>query len=268
MLGRAVPFLVALAILSGACGDHAAPEQHPQAPVSISPSPFPSTAGGTTSTSPSSAEPAFDPRHVLTEDLAWAALSRTRYLPMYRRPGRPDPSFAFDTRNTVGRRSPMLVDRAERRHGTLWLDVLLPIRPNGRTAWTTAEDVRLVPREDRVDVDLSRRVLRYYRNGTLVDRISVGVGTPSTPTPTGTFYLYIRVPQTNPAGPYGILALGLSGFSPVISDWPGGGRAAIHGTPYESNRGEAVSHGCVRVWNPDMRKLRSLPLGTPVIITQ
>lgn len=265
MLGRAVPLVFALALLAGACGDARAPGRPLQGPLSSTP--VPSSVGGSTSTSGSSGEPTFDPRHVLTEDLAWAALGRTRYLPMYRRPGQRDPSFVFDTRNAVGRRSPFLVDRAERRDGRLWLDLLLPIRPNGRRAWTTEDDVRLVPREDRIDVDLSRRVLQEFHDGKLVDRLSVGVGTTSTPTPTGTFYLYIRVPQSNPSGPYGILALGLSGFSPVISDWPGGGRAAIHGTPFESNKGEAVSHGCVRVWNPDMRKLRSLPLGTPVVIT-
>ena len=27
-----------------------------------------------------------------------------------------------------------------------------------------------------------------------------------------------------------------------------------------------VSHGCIRVYNPDMRKTQHVPLGTPVII--
>jgi len=27
-----------------------------------------------------------------------------------------------------------------------------------------------------------------------------------------------------------------------------------------------VSHGCIRVWNPDMESLVDVPLGTPVII--
>ena len=42
----------------------------------------------------------------------------------------------------------------------------------------------------------------------------------------------------------------------------------MHGTPYESNKGQAVSHGCVRVFNADLRTMRDLPLGTPVIIQQ
>jgi lipoprotein-anchoring transpeptidase ErfK/SrfK len=75
-----------------------------------------------------------------------------------------------------------------------------------------------------------------------------------------------RVPFSNPNQPYGIFALGLSGFSPVLSDWPGGGRMAIHGTPYASDRGRPVSHGCVRVYNDDMKGLLDVRLGTPVII--
>jgi lipoprotein-anchoring transpeptidase ErfK/SrfK len=40
----------------------------------------------------------------------------------------------------------------------------------------------------------------------------------------------------------------------------------MHGTPFESNKGQAVSHGCVRVYNADLKTMRDLPLGTPVII--
>jgi lipoprotein-anchoring transpeptidase ErfK/SrfK len=43
---------------------------------------------------------------------------------------------------------------------------------------------------------------------------------------------------------------------------------AVHGTPYASNRGQAVSHGCVRVYNDDMQALLDLPLGTPVEIVR
>lgn len=41
----------------------------------------------------------------------------------------------------------------------------------------------------------------------------------------------------------------------------------IHGTNEEDSIGEAVSHGCVRMYNEDVAKLYALvPLGTPVII--
>jgi lipoprotein-anchoring transpeptidase ErfK/SrfK len=74
------------------------------------------------------------------------------------------------------------------------------------------------------------------------------------------------VPTGEPHGPYGVYALGLSGFSDVITDWIGGGRLAIHGTDDPADRGHDVSHGCVRVYNPQMRSLTDVPLGTPVWI--
>ncbi len=54
----------------------------------------------------------------------------------------------------------------------------------------------------------------------------------------------------------------------MLSDWPGGGRAAIHGPADATDRAQRVSHGCVRVFNDDMRKIKGLPMGTPVIITR
>jgi lipoprotein-anchoring transpeptidase ErfK/SrfK len=115
-------------------------------------------------------------------------------------------------------------------------------------------------------VDLSDETLRYYRGGHLQHDFSVGVGRPETPTATGTFYVWAQVPQASASGPYGVFALGLSGFSPVLKDWPGGGRMAIHGTSNPGDRGLMVSHGCIRVYNDDMVDLRHVPLGTPVVI--
>jgi lipoprotein-anchoring transpeptidase ErfK/SrfK len=80
--------------------------------------------------------------------------------------------------------------------------------------------------------------------------------------------VWAHVPQASPTGPYGAYALGLSGFSDVLTDWPGGGRFAIHGTPYRANTGLKVSHGCIRVFNPDVTTLRDIPLGTPVVISR
>jgi hypothetical protein len=195
------------------------------------------------------------------------AVSRTRYLPMWKRPRDGDPSFVFDTRSPTGHGiAPMLIESRTTRHGQRWLRILLPIRPNGSSAWAHVEDVRLLPRNEKIVVDLSQRTLRDYVRGRLVNRFRVAVGSPRTPTGVGTFYVWQRVPFSNPYQPYGIFALGLSGFSPVLSDWPGGGRMAIHGTPYASDRGRPVSHGCVRVYNADMKHLVGVRLGTPVII--
>jgi hypothetical protein len=190
-----------------------------------------------------------------------------RYLDMRERLGDPNSAFVFDARNPHMRLVPLLVTGAHRdASGEPWYRVLLPIRPNGTSAWVLGTDVRLVPRDQKIVVDLSRRILRYSVDGELVARLSVGVGSPSAPTATGTFFVWIRIRYSDPSGPYGSFALGLSGFSEVLSEWPGGGRMAIHGTSDPNDRGRPVSHGCIRVYNPELRVLRRVPLGTPVIV--
>ncbi len=186
---------------------------------------------------------------------------------MWNVPGAQVADFTFDARNPFGDISRLLVDgvRADDA-GDLWYRLLLPVRPNGRTAWVRQNEVRLIRLRGRIVVDLSERTLRYWIGRRLVDRFRVGVGLPQFPTALGTFYVWIKVSYPDPNGPYGAYALGLSGFSPVLSDWPGGGRMAIHGTSDPSDQGREVSHGCIRVYNPDMLKLRGVPLGTPVII--
>lgn len=169
--------------------------------------------------------------------------------------------------NPFGEPVPLLVAGARRdADGDPWLRVYLPVRPNDSTGWIRGSDVRLVPQHEEIVVDLSSRTLRHYRDGRLVDRFSVGVGRPAFPTPKGTFYVTVRVPQASSSGPYGVFALGISAYSDVLTDWPGGGQVAIHGTANPGDQGERVSHGCVRVYNPDMLTIRHVPLGTPVIV--
>ncbi len=194
------------------------------------------------------------------------AISHARYLPMWRKPRGGDPDFVFDVRSPNGGRAPMLVEDRRTIGDQRWVRILLPVRPNGASAWSHVEDVTLVPRHQEIVVDLSTRTLRRYVDGRLENRFRVGVGTPQTPTGVGTFYVWQRVRFADPYGPYGIFALGLSGFSPVLSDWPGGGRMAIHGSADPSDRGRMVSHGCIRVYNPELRALMDVPLGTPVVI--
>jgi lipoprotein-anchoring transpeptidase ErfK/SrfK len=86
------------------------------------------------------------------------------------------------------------------------------------------------------------------------------------PTPAGSFYVreLIRVPS--PGGLYGPFAFGTSAYS-VLSDWPGGGVVGIHGTNEPALIPGRPSHGCIRVPNPQIRRLaRLMPIGTPVRI--
>ena len=150
--------------------------------------------------------------------------------------------------------------------GDGWFHVLLPERPNGSTGWLAADQVSTSTIEDRIVVRLEAHELILHDGERPVRRIEVAIGKPSTPTTPGRFFVWARVGYGDVQGPYGNYALGLSGFSDVITDWPGGGRMAIHGTADPSIAGLDVSNGCVRVYNPLMARLIGVPMGTTVII--
>ncbi|HYI44099.1 MAG TPA: L,D-transpeptidase [Actinomycetota bacterium] len=195
--------------------------------------------------------------------------TKDKFFTIYEKPTKSSRSTRLKAWNPLGQRLRLLVlDTAEMTEGGGWFKVLVPERPNGSKGWIRSDpkDMKVDQLPARIEVDLSERRLEYFEAGKLVRTARVGIGQDQYPTPTGTFYIWASVPQPSPTGPYGRFALGLSGFSPVLSDWPGGGRSAIHGTAVESDRGQKVSHGCVRVFNKDMRKLEKLPLGTPVLI--
>ena len=208
-----------------------------------------------------------DPDPVLP-DGTFVARSKTKWLTIWRGPSEDaGKRYAFPTVNPVGQDLEFLVEKTARDDdGGAWLRIMLPIRPNGAAGWVRMGAVTVHEVEQRIVVDLSDKTLRYYRDGRLEHDFSVGIGRPETPTAIGTFFVWAQVPQASPSGPYGVFALGLSGFSPVLKDWPGGGRMAIHGTAHVGDRGLMVSHGCVRVYNDDMVDLRRVPLGTPVVI--
>lgn len=173
---------------------------------------------------------------------------------------------SFASRGAYGEPSVFLVREARHR----WLRVLLPIRPNEVEGWISVEDVRLSRHRYAVRVDLSERRLTALRGSTVILNRSVSVGLPQSPTPTGLFFTTVEARAPDPSGPYGPLALGLSGFSEVYTEFNGGeGQIAIHGTDAPHLIGQAVSAGCVRIQNDDVVRLaQQLPLGTPVRITR
>jgi hypothetical protein len=152
-------------------------------------------------------------------------------------------------------------------HERTWLQVRIPMRPNGRTGWVV--DSALGPQHRvRTRLVVDRRHLRaaLYRSGRRIWRSPIGVGKPSTPTPAGHFWIRERFKVPNPRGSYGPEAFGTSAYS-RLADWPGGGVVGIHGTNEPYLIPGRPSHGCIRVPNRAISRLaRLMPIGTPVWI--
>jgi len=148
-----------------------------------------------------------------------------------------------------------------------WVAVRSPALGNKRLGWVDARRLRLLRRTLSLEVDLSRRELRVRDRGRIERRISVAVGAPGTPTPPGEFYVTDKLRGADFGPYYGCCILALSGRQPNLPrGWSGGDRLAIHGSPTPT-RGHAVSNGCLHADERDLRYLmKSVPLGTPVVI--
>lgn len=153
-----------------------------------------------------------------------------------------------------------------------WLEVYLPVRPNGSTGWIRREQVELSEHRYRIELTLSDKRLVVFRGEEVVMDEPIGVGAEDSPTPGGVYYLRELLRPPDPDGFYGPYAYGLSGFSDTEIDYNGGeGVIGIHGTDDPSSVGRSVSHGCIRLRNDAIVRLVEdigLPLGTPVVIEE
>ncbi len=159
------------------------------------------------------------------------------------------------------------VFRRAERAGALWVEVGLPVLPNGTTGWVqrTAVGGYGVVRT-RLEISLATLRATLYRGRTRLFTAPIGVGRSRWPTPSGRFI--IRNKLTKYAGTtYGPVAFGTSARSAVLTDWPAGGFIGIHGTDQPRLIPGRISHGCIRLRNGDiLRLVRLMPIGTPVTI--
>ena len=149
-----------------------------------------------------------------------------------------------------------------------WVNVYLPVRPNGSMGWIPVNQVKLTQHNFRIVVETAAHRITVYKGWQIIDQEPVGIGKAETPTPGGIYYLKELLQPTNPNGAYGPYAYGLSGFSNELTDYAGGdGVIGIHGTNDPSGLGKDVSHGCIRMSNAGITRLaKVLPLGVPVDI--
>jgi lipoprotein-anchoring transpeptidase ErfK/SrfK len=167
-----------------------------------------------------------------------------------------------DTANIV-----LVIGRRVGADGRLWVHARLATLPNGRTGWLPRSALGGYGTVDtELRVDTAKLTATLLVRGRAVLRAPVGVGQPRWPTPRGRFY--IRDELTKFAGAtYGPLAFGTSARSAVLTDWPAGGFVGIHGTDRPDLIPGRVSHGCIRMRNPDILRLaRLMPVGTPLTV--
>jgi len=161
----------------------------------------------------------------------------------------------------------LVLERIDVNRSETWYRVRLPILPNNSTGWVSKRFLGdLVKVNTRLFIDRTKFTVTLKRNGVTVFKAPIGVGEAQWPTPPGEFYIRSRI--TNFGSPaYGPLAFGMSARSATLTDWPGGGFVGIHGTNQPEILPGRVSHGCIRLRNPDILRLASLMrVGTPVTV--
>ncbi|MBW4464778.1 MAG: L,D-transpeptidase [Pegethrix bostrychoides GSE-TBD4-15B] len=147
---------------------------------------------------------------------------------------------------------------------------ITPDLPNLRPSWPEPA-VRLL-------LKLSERRVYLYQGEQLLADYPVAVGKPHWETPTGNFQVMVmqehpawQTPSFVPASEQGIVPAG-DANNPMgerlILFWTDGkDYIGFHGTNQPDLIGQAVSHGCVRMRNQDIRKLyESVSIGTPVVV--
>ncbi|MEM6399324.1 MAG: L,D-transpeptidase [Cyanobacteria bacterium P01_D01_bin.116] len=126
------------------------------------------------------------------------------------------------------------------------------------------------PAAKKLVVDLSDRRVYMYRQNTVIASYPIGVGKKGWETPIGTFEVIHK--QEFPAWQHPITGkvFAPGANSPLGERWigfwsDGHNEIGFHGTPDSELVGSPVSHGCLRMRNPDVRLLyEQISLGVPV----
>ncbi len=216
----------------------------------------------TSAESPAVTAPTTTPLRSYTSTVAEAVVPE---VAVFDAPEAPAPSRTLSNPTETPAPLVFLVDQ-QRPDG--WLQVLLPVRPNGSTGWIRVADVRLAQTRYHITVELAAFRITVYDGEQIILQEPVGLGKRDTPTPDGRYYVKELLQPPDPNTVYGPYAYGLSGFSNVFTEFNGGeGVIGIHGNNDPSSLGREASAGCIRMSNDGITRLsKILPLGTPVEI--
>ena len=260
-----LPLLASSLLLASACGGLDSVSAETVASVATTRVSAATTSTTLTTTLPTTTASTSPPTTVAEPDpVTWTAAKADGPVEVFEAPGDAAPFRILAERTILGTETVALVLGGS----DAWLEVMLPGRPNGETGWIRAIDVEQYTVRRQAVVDLTARTLRVLENDEVIFETAVGIGSPASPTPVGFFFVTDAVRITNPAGPWGPYAFGLSARSDSVTEFNGGdGIIGIHGTNRPTSIGEAQSLGCVRLPNDVMLELSALlSVGTPVTI--
>ena len=119
---------------------------------------------------------------------------------------------------------------------------------------------------------LKKRQVEVYQGEQLVDSFPVAVGKRGWETPQGEFEVIQMIKNPTWQHPWNGKIVPPGPNNPLGERWigfwtDGNNYIGFHGTPQENLIGQAVSHGCVRMKNKDVKKLFKLvSIGTPVTV--
>ncbi|TVP68981.1 MAG: L,D-transpeptidase [Leptolyngbya sp. LCM1.Bin17] len=150
-----------------------------------------------------------------------------------------------------------------------------PFQRNSLTRLTTMlshAPTTLITANTRIEISLSQRQLVLYQNETVQAEFPVAIGQDEWQTPVGEFV--VRDMRVDPVWRHPITqeAVQSGPTNPLGSRWIGFAiegeyHIGIHGTNQEDSIGEAVSHGCVRMFDHDIQSLYSrVTVGTPLVV--
>ncbi|MCY4630932.1 MAG: L,D-transpeptidase, partial [bacterium] len=148
------------------------------------------------------------------------------------------------------RRNRLVTRLLQGTQGDEWVQVELPVRPNGAQGWVRAEHFNWSTVNHHILIDVSDRSVALYEGDNLITSTGAIVGKPATPTPALAGFLVEKLPnhsQQNGSVVLGDWILMLSFFSEALNSFGGGlPRIALHGTHIPERVGEALSNGCIR----------------------
>lgn len=121
-------------------------------------------------------------------------------------------------------------------------------------------------------LSLSDRRVYVHRGNAIEASFPVAIGKAGWETPTGEFEVFSQISQPGWTNPFTNEVMPPGSDNPLGDRWigfwsDGNNVIGFHGTPNRDSVGRAASHGCVRMYNEDIRQLfEMVTLGTPVIV--